>query len=249
MKRLLNELHCAEGDMLLADKPYGWTSFAVVAQWKKWTRAKIGHAGTLDPLASGLMILCTGSWTKKLTQLLGLPKEYTGIIRLGTTTPTYDLESMPENPMPFEQIDEASIRQLIQERFTGNIEQYPPHHSAIKQEGKPLYELARKGQAIEVKQRQVQITEWEIDASQLPEIHFRVVCSSGTYIRSLAHDIGQALGCGAFLQALRRTAIGPYRIEDAITMEEARPFYGSAMQARIISPKAFFSTTHNPAAE
>ncbi len=226
-----------QGEMILADKPYGWTSFAVVSQWKKWTKAKTGHAGTLDPLASGLMILCTGSWTKKLGTLLGLPKEYTGIIRLGAVTPTYDLESVPEPCGPWQHLTQADIQQAVK-TLTGDIIQYPPAHSAVKQDGKPLYELARKGHVVELKPRQATVSVFETDLSELPEIRFRIQCSSGTYIRSLANDLGKILGCGAYLQSLRRTSIGDYRIEDAFTLEEGKRFFGSAMNARIIVPKA-----------
>ncbi len=236
MKKSLEDLQVLEGEMLLIDKPYGWTSFGVVTQVKKWTKAKIGHAGTLDPLASGLVICCTGKMTKKLTELLGLKKEYTGIIHLGATTPTYDLESVPENPKDCNHLTTELIEEA-RRTFCGEIEQFPPIHSAIKQEGKPIYELARKGKEVIMKSRKVQIEEFEITEIKLPEIHFRIVCSSGTYIRSLAHDFGAALGCGGYLQALRRTAIGEHRIEDAYTMEEMSAYYGSMMNARIILPK------------
>lgn len=236
MKKSLKDLQVLEGEMLLIDKPYGWTSFGVVTQIKKWTKAKIGHAGTLDPLASGLVICCTGKMTKKLTELLGLKKEYTGIIHLGATTPTYDLESVTENPKDCNHLTMEQIEE-VRKTFCGEIEQFPPIHSAIKQEGKPVYELARKGKEVTMKSRKVLIEEFEITEARLPEIHFRVVCGSGTYIRSLAHDFGAALGCGGYLQALRRTAIGEYRIEDAYTMEEMGAHYGSMMNARIIMAK------------
>ncbi|MBU3676909.1 MAG: tRNA pseudouridine(55) synthase TruB [Chitinophagaceae bacterium] len=224
--------------MLLIDKPYGWTSFAVVAQLKRWTKAKIGHAGTLDPLASGLMICCTGKKTKLLGNLLGLPKEYTGIIRLGATTPTYDLESEPVPSGVSTLPNEAAIRaQAV--AMTGELTQFPPIHSALKQDGKPLYELARKGVDITVKLRTVQISAFDITAIQGPEVHFRITCSSGTYIRSMANDFGAALGCGGFLQALCRTAIGEYRLEEAYTIDEMAAHYGSKFNAKIIVPKVF----------
>ena len=224
--------------MLLIDKPYGWTSFAVVAQLKRWTKAKIGHAGTLDPLASGLMICCTGKKTKLLGNLLGLPKEYTGIIRLGATTPTYDLESEPVPSGVSTLPNEAAIRaQAV--AMTGELTQFPPVHSALKQDGKPLYELARKGVDITVKSRTVQISAFDITAIQGPEVHFRIACSSGTYIRSMANDFGAALGCGGFLQALCRTAIGEYRLEEAYTIDEMAAHYGSKFNAKIIVPKVF----------
>ncbi len=236
MKKSLDSLDHQEGAMILIDKPYGWTSFGVVAQLKKWTKAKIGHAGTLDPLASGLVICCTGKWTKKLTALLGLKKEYTGIIRLGETTPTFDLESVPENKQASEHITAEQIHQLAQQ-FTGDIEQFPPIHSAIKQEGKPVYELARKGQEVIMKSRRVTISRFDITHIDGNDIHFLIECSSGTYIRSIANDFGASLGCGAYLKALRRTAIGEYRIENAYTLDEMSAFYGSSMNARIILPK------------
>jgi tRNA pseudouridine55 synthase len=236
MKKKLQDLQVLEGEMFLIDKPYGWTSFGVVTQIKKWTKAKIGHAGTLDPLASGLVICCTGKLTKKLTELLGLKKEYTGIIHLGATTPTYDLESLPENPQDYQAITAAQIEE-VRKSFMGEIEQFPPIHSAIKQEGRPVYELARQGKEVVMKSRKATIEEFEITKISLPEIHFRIVCGSGTYIRTLANDFGKALGCGAYLQALRRTAIGDFRIEDAYSIEEMSAHYGSKMNAKIIVPK------------
>ncbi|MCC7029046.1 MAG: tRNA pseudouridine(55) synthase TruB [Chitinophagaceae bacterium] len=236
MKKDLQNLQYAEGEMLLIDKPYGWTSFGVVTQIKKWTRAKIGHAGTLDPLASGLVICCTGKLTKKLGELLGMKKEYTGIIHLGASTPTYDLESMPENTKDYQHISDAQIEE-VRKTFMGVITQFPPVHSAVKQEGKPVYELARKGKEVIMKSRQVTIEEFEITRIALPEIHFRIVCSSGTYIRSIAHDFGAQLQCGGYLQQLVRTAIGEYRLEQAYTIPEMGAHFGSIMNARLIEPK------------
>lgn len=238
-KQALEQIPFLEGATLLIDKPYGWTSFAVVAQLKKWTRAKIGHAGTLDPLASGLVICCTGKSTKTLGQLMGMDKEYTGIIRLGATTPTYDLESVPENIQTALHYQEEELL-AVRDTFLGQIEQLPPIHSAIKQDGKPIYEKARKGEEIVVKKRQVMIHSFELEKINLPEIHFRIRCSSGTYIRSMAHDFGQKLGSGAFLQALRRTAIGDYSIESAYTIEEMGQHFGFMMNARIIHPKVSY---------
>ena len=236
MKKNLASCNFIEGEMILMDKPYGWTSFGVVTQIKKWTRAKIGHAGTLDPLASGLVICCTGKLIKKLTDLLGQKKEYTGIIHLGATTPTYDLESFPTDEKDYSMVT-PSLLESVRKTFIGDITQFPPIHSAVKQEGKPVYELARKGKEVIMKSRVVHIEAFEITKLQLPEVHFRIVCGSGTYIRSLANDVGAALGCGAYLQALRRTAIGEYRIEDAYTIEEMSTYFGSTMQAKIIVPK------------
>ena len=239
MKKQLSALSYADGEMILVDKPYGWSSFGVVTQLKKWTHAKIGHAGTLDPLASGLVICCTGKFTKKLTALIGLDKEYTGIIRIGETTPTYDLESLPENKLDISHITEEMILQAV-EKFKGEITQFPPIHSAIKQAGKPVYELAREGKEVIMKSRQVMIHAFEITKIALPEIHFRIACGSGTYIRSMAFDLGAALGVGGFLQALRRTKIGEYCIEDAYTMEEMTAFFGTNMNIREISPKVIY---------
>jgi tRNA pseudouridine55 synthase len=239
LKKQLSAMSYIDGEMILIDKPYGWSSFGVVTQLKKWAHAKIGHAGTLDPLASGLVICCTGKFTKKLTALIGLDKEYTGIIRIGETTPTYDLESLPENKHDIAHITEEMILQSV-EKFKGEITQYPPIHSAIKQEGKPVYELAREGKEVIMKSRQVMIHEFEITRIALPEIHFRIACGSGTYIRSLAFDLGAALGVGGFLQSLRRTKIGEHHIEAAYTMEEMTTHFGTKMNIREISPKVIY---------
>lgn len=236
MKKKITELNFADGEMLLLHKPYGWTSFGLVTQIKKWTKAKIGHAGTLDPLAEGLMICCTGKWTKKLAGLIGLDKEYTGIIRLGETTPTYDLESLPENLHDISSISEENILEQI-EKFKGNIIQYPPVHSAIKQEGKPVYELARKGVEVTIQPRQVSIYQFDLVKKDGADIHFIIRCSSGTYIRSIANDVGKALGCGGYLKKLCRTAIGDFRLEDAYTVDELAEHFGSRMNAKIIQPK------------
>jgi tRNA pseudouridine55 synthase len=206
------------GAVLLVDKPLTWTSFDALNKIRKQIHTKIGHCGTLDPLATGLLICCTGKMTKSITQYQKQPKEYTGIFQIGATTPTFDLESEPTNPKPFEHISEEHIRLAVQQ-FTGNILQVPPIHSAIKKEGKRAYALAREGKEIKLDPRPVTISEFEITKITLPEIHFRVVCGTGTYIRSLAHDLGQALGCGAYLKALRRTKIGAFSVADAQTVE------------------------------
>ncbi len=236
MKKSLDTLNCLEGEMILIDKPYGWTSFGVVAQIKKWTKAKIGHAGTLDPLASGLVICCTGKWTKKLTALIGLKKEYTAIIQLGEVTPTYDLESLPQDKKDISNITDEMIHEAVKS-FTGEITQFPPIHSAIKQEGKPVYELARQGKEVIMKSRVVTISRFSITKIDLPEIHVDIECSSGTYIRSIANDLGAALGCGGYLKMLRRASIGEYKIEDAFSMDEMKDYYGSGMNVRMIVPK------------
>lgn len=208
-----------EGGVILVDKPYEWTSFDVIHKLRKQLKVKIGHAGTLDPLATGLLICCTGKFTKKISDYQKLPKEYTGIFHLGAVTPTYDLESEPENFAPYDAFTEEDIKNATKQ-FTGDIQQMPPIHSAIKKDGKRAYEYARAGKEIILEARPVQITEFEITFINLPEVHFRVVCSTGAYIRSLAHDFGQALGCGAYLQELRRTKIGEFNVVNAATPAE-----------------------------
>lgn len=207
------------GALLLVDKPLTWTSFDALNKIRKQIHTKIGHCGTLDPLATGLLICCTGKMTKSIIRYQKQPKEYTGIFRMGATTPTFDLESEPENPRPYEQLSNEAI-QLAVQQFTGDILQVPPIHSAIKKEGKRVYELAREGKEVKLDPRPVTISEFEITKIALPEIHFRVACSTGTYIRSLAHDFGRALGCGAYLKALRRTKIGAFSVAEAQTVEE-----------------------------
>ncbi len=208
-----------EGKVLLIDKPLHWTSFDVVRRLRSLLRIKkIGHAGTLDPLASGLLIVCTGRFTKQINAFMAKEKTYTGHFVLGAVTPTYDLESQPEQFKPFDQLSAAQLQEATRQ-FTGHILQYPPVYSAIKKNGSALYELARRGEAVDLEARPVTIASFEITHVNLPEVGFAVTCSTGTYIRSLAHDFGQALGCGAYLGSLRRTAIGDHRVEDAITLE------------------------------
>jgi tRNA pseudouridine55 synthase len=213
-----------KGGVILIDKPYKWTSFDAVNSIKIALRAKIGHAGTLDPLATGLLICCTGEMTKKISGYQQLPKEYAGILHLGATTPTYDLESEPENVKPFDHITEAKIHEAAK-KLTGDIMQVPPIHSAIKKDGKRSYDLARAGKEVVLEARAITIGEFEILSVKLPEIHFRVLCSTGTYIRSLAHDFGEILGCGAYLQELRRTRIGNFHVNDALTPQEWRDYW------------------------
>jgi tRNA pseudouridine55 synthase len=236
MKPLLSELDFVEGAMLLIDKPYGVTSFGVVNQLKKWTKAKIGHAGTLDPLASGLMICCTGKWTKKLQDLTGKDKKYTASICLGATTPTYDLESLPENFKPIAAIKNEDVEACVKS-FCGVIKQLPPIYSALKQDGVPLYKLARKGEKVIVKEREVTLYSIEIVEINFPTVVINIHCTSGTYIRSLAYDIGAMLGCGAYMSNLIRTEIAEYKLEDAYTMEEMIAHFGSQIQLRKIEPK------------
>jgi tRNA pseudouridine55 synthase len=205
-----------QGQVLLINKPLHWTSFDVVRRIRSAIGIKkVGHAGTLDPLATGLLIICTGKFTKKISEYTAQEKEYTGTFTLGAVTPTYDLESKPENLKSIENISLEKIKRTTQ-KFVGDILQIPPVHSAIKLDGKRMYELARKGQEVKLEPRKVFIKEFEITASSLPAVGFRVVCSTGTYIRSLANDFGQELGCGAYLSRLCRTRIGNFRLEEAL---------------------------------
>ena len=210
----------AEGQLLLVDKPLQWTSFDAVRKIRYLTKTKkVGHAGTLDPLATGLLIICTGKFTKKINEYMAQEKEYTGTITLGATTPTYDLESTPINYKPFEHINLEEL-EAATKQFTGPILQTPPIHSAIKKEGKRVYELARKGIDVKLEPRPVTIHTFEITKVEMPLVYFKVVCSTGTYIRSLANDFGAALGCGGYLSALCRTRIGAFELSDAKSMEE-----------------------------
>ncbi|MFI5196109.1 MAG: tRNA pseudouridine(55) synthase TruB [Chitinophagales bacterium] len=213
-----------KGGVILVDKPYKWTSFDAVNLIKITLGAKIGHCGTLDPLATGLLICCTGEMTKKISDYQQLPKEYTGIFHLGATTATYDLESEPTNIMPYKLITDQQIHDAAK-KLTGEIMQIPPIHSAIKKDGKRSYDLARAGIEVILEARPVIIGEFEVMAIKLPEVHFRVVCSTGTYIRSLAHDFGKLLGCGAYLQELRRTKIGNFNAKDALTPQEWKDYW------------------------
>ncbi len=208
-----------EGEVLLINKPLHWTSFDAVKKVRIATGVtKVGHAGTLDPLATGLLIICTGSFTKKINEYMGMEKEYTGSFTLGATTPTYDLESEPVNFTGTETITEEQLIATTTQ-FTGDILQVPPMFSAIKKDGKPLYLAARKGEDVVLEPRPVTISVFEITGVELPMVHFRVVCSTGTYIRSLANDFGKALGTGAYLSSLCRTRIGNFNVADAQTPE------------------------------
>lgn len=225
MKKLTPDLF-QNGHILLIDKPLHWTSFQAVnkIKWLLKTKLglkkiKVGHAGTLDPLASGLLIVCTGKATKQISELQGLFKEYTGTFYIGATTPSYDLETEIDCRFPTKHIDEALVEKA-RISFIGTIEQKPPIFSAIKKDGKRLYEHARKGEEIEIASRLITIHEFELTRVALPEIDFRTTCSKGTYIRSLAFDFGEMLQSGAHLTALRRTKIGSYTIENAISLEE-----------------------------
>lgn len=213
-----------EGQVLLIDKPLQWSSFQAVNKLKYVLKNhynlpkkfKIGHAGTLDPLASGLLIICTGKFTKRITAIQGQAKEYTGTFTVGATTPSYDLETEIDATFPTEHITPEIILETTKQ-FLGEIDQKPPVFSAIKKDGKRLYEHARAGEEVEISFRKTTIHEFEITRIALPEIDFRVVCSKGTYIRSLAFDFGTALNSGAYLSVLRRTKIGDYAVDNAIS--------------------------------
>ncbi len=209
-----------EGKVLLINKPLHWTSFDAVRKIRNIIRIKkVGHAGTLDPLATGLLIICTGKFTKKINEYQAKEKEYTGSFTLGAVTPTYDLENEPQDFKNFdfvtqELLDETAVK------FLGEIDQVPPIHSAIKQKGKPVYLAARKGHEVKLEPRKINIKEFEITKMELPVVFFKVVCTTGTYIRSLANDFGAALGCGAYLSSLCRTRIGEFTLEQSVTIEE-----------------------------
>lgn len=213
------------GQVLLIDKPLDWTSFQVVnkLRWairKKHNlkKIKVGHAGTLDPLATGLLVICTGKKTKEIQTFQGQEKVYTGTIVLGSTTPSYDLETEIDQTFPTEHISETLIHETTKQ-FIGDIQQFPPVFSAIKKEGKRLYEFAREGKEVEIQSRTINISEFEITQINGLQVDFRVVCSKGTYIRSLAHDFGKALNSGGHLSALRRTRIGDFSIENSQSID------------------------------
>ncbi|TVQ67943.1 MAG: tRNA pseudouridine(55) synthase TruB [Balneolaceae bacterium] len=209
------------GALILMDKPLHWSSFGVV----KYVRhrvppKKVGHAGTLDPLASGLLILCTGRATKVISQIQEMEKEYKAVVRFGASTPSYDAATEPDQFAEWEHITEAQIRELLENDFTGDIEQVPPMFSALKVKGKRLYEIARKGGVVKLEPRKVVIHAIDIDDLSLPEISLTIRCGKGTYIRSLAHDLGLKLGSRARLVSLRRTKTGSYDVENAVTPEQ-----------------------------
>jgi len=225
----------AEGQLLLVNKPYKWTSFDVVGKIRnafKPLKLKVGHAGTLDPLATGLLIICTGKMTKQIDTFQAQEKEYTGTMILGATTPSYDMETPEDQRFDISQITDEQIKAACAQ-FIGDITQYPPAHSAIKIDGERLYEKARRGEEVEKRLRPVTIKEFKITSIALPEIHFRVVCSKGTYIRSLIHDFGNALNNGAYLSRLRRTRSGNYKIEDAF---EVMDLVNTIRELKVISP-------------
>ncbi len=216
-----------EGQVLLIDKPLTWSSFQAVnklkyvlkRQYDLPKKFKIGHAGTLDPLATGLLIVCTGKFTKKITEIQSQAKEYTGTITLGATTPSYDMETQVDATYPTEHLTEALLLERTKQ-FLGEIDQKPPVFSAIKKDGIRLYEHARAGEAVEIQARKTTVYEFEITRIALPEVDFRICCSKGTYIRSLAYDYGNALESGGYLSVLRRTKIGDYSVDQALTPEQ-----------------------------
>lgn len=204
----------------MINKPIHWTSFDVVRKIRNLIKIKkVGHSGTLDPLATGLLIICTGKFTKKINEYMAREKEYTGSFTLGAVTPTYDLESEPQNFKDFDFVTKELLQETIK-KFLGEIDQVPPIHSAIKQEGKPVYLAARKGIDVKLEPRKITIKEFEITGFELPVIYFRVVCTTGTYIRSLANDYGTVLGCGAYLSSLCRTRIGEFTLHQSMTINE-----------------------------
>ncbi|HNP19075.1 MAG TPA: tRNA pseudouridine(55) synthase TruB [Fulvivirga sp.] len=208
------------GLVILVDKPLTWTSFDVVKKLRYHLKVKkIGHAGTLDPLATGLLILCTGKMTKQIEKYQAQEKEYTGKFTIGSTTPSYDLETEPQNEISIDHIRDTDIVAGAKQ-LTGTIDQIPPVFSAIKVDGKRAYKSAREGEDVVLKSRSVEVSVFEITNINLPEISFRIVCSKGTYIRSLARDFGEILGVGAYLSELRRTRIGEFDVSEAKSIEE-----------------------------
>lgn len=215
------------GEIIGIDKPLGWTSFDAVKRIRgaiqrrlNMKKFKVGHAGTLDPLATGVLIVCTGRSTRDIERLQNGTKEYIADIRLGATTPSFDLETEIDATYPFDHVTEEMIRQILPQ-FTGSILQVPPVFSAVKVDGKRAYKYARKGKDVELKPKQLQIEEIELISMQLPDIRLRIVCSKGTYIRALARDLGVALGSGAHLIALRRTRVGNMIIDNCLSIEDA----------------------------
>ncbi|MEW7278806.1 tRNA pseudouridine(55) synthase TruB [Aquimarina sp. 2201CG1-2-11] len=233
---MITEQDYKDGQIILIDKPLQWTSFQVVNKLRWLIRKsfnikkiKVGHAGTLDPLASGLLVICTGKFTKRIQEFQGQTKEYTGTITLGATTPSYDLETEIDKTFPIDDISDEMILNATS-HFLGEIEQYPPIFSALKKDGKRLYEYAREGEKVAINSRKIIINEFEITRINLPEVDFRVVCGKGTYIRSLAHDFGKHLNNGGHLTALRRTKIGSFLVENATTIESFESQLQSKME-------------------
>lgn len=216
----LQTLNYLDGQVILIDKPVNWTSFNVVSRIRRLTKVKkVGHAGTLDPLATGLLIVCTGKKTKEISDYQAQRKKYTGIITLGKSSPSMDLATeITETDLP-DNLNEEKIL-LVRNKFLGNIEQIPPMFSALKHNGKALYKFARAGKEVKREPRQVEIYSFDIKKIELPEIHFEISCSKGTYIRVIADDFGKEIGCGGVLSLLRRTEIGNFNVDDAFDLEE-----------------------------
>lgn len=233
---MLTDQDYKDGQVLIFDKPLEWTSFQLVNK-VRWLirknldikKIKVGHAGTLDPLATGLMIICTGKFTKRISEFMGQEKEYTGTITLGATTPSYDLETEVNERFSIDHITDEAIYAFAK-AYQGYIQQRPPIFSALKKEGKRLYEYARAGEEVEIPTREIHISSFEITRIELPEIDFKVRCSKGTYIRSLAYDFGQGLKSGAHLSKLRRTKIGEYDVDNAQTLDTFIEGIGAAFQ-------------------
>ena len=239
------------GELLLVDKPRGWTSFDVVNRLRYRLREltgvkriKVGHSGTLDPMATGLLLVATGKATKRLTALTGLPKGYTGTIRFGASTPSYDAETEVDATYPTGHLTRRAIEREIDAAFTGVIEQRPPAFSAIKVGGRRAYAAARRGEVVELPMRRVEVMSFAVTRCGLPDVDFAVEVSKGTYIRSLAHDLGRAVGSGAYLSALRRTSIGDYRVGDAYGLDALTDHLDALIAADRRSPPA---RSHPPA--
>lgn len=208
-------MNWTEGQFILIDKPSEWSSFDVVKKIRNRLKVKVGHAGTLDPLATGLLILATGKFTKRIEEVQGMDKSYEGIIELGKTTPSFDLETEFDSEQSTDTLTERDVLSVIEKSFKGRIEQYPPKHSAVKVGGVRAYKKARRQENVEVRPRQVTINDFKIKKFQNPEIHFQIACSKGTYIRSIANDLGKELGVGGYLKELRRISIGQFLVDDA----------------------------------
>lgn len=220
-RSILQDISFAEGAIILMDKDVGWSSFDVVKKIKGMLKVKkIGHAGTLDPAATGLLILCTGRATKSIEQIQELEKEYIGTVQLGASTPSYDAETETDQEADWEHISREQLESVLQNQFTGDIQQTVPPYSAVKVKGQRLYKSARKGEEVELKTREITIREIEVLQFNPPEVKLRIRCSKGTYIRSIAHDLGIALKSRGYLTSLRRTSIGPFHVDEALGVED-----------------------------
>ena len=215
-----------DGQFILIDKPKGWTSFDVVKKIRNRIKAKIGHAGTLDPLATGLLILATGKFTKRIDEVQGQDKWYEGIIEIGKTTPSYDLETEFDSDTPIDDITKENLV-AARDQLTGSIVQLPPSHSAVRIDGERAYKKARRREEVKMRPRNIEIHAFEITKVDLPDVYFRIHCSKGTYIRSMAFDFGKILGVGGYLKELRRTAIGDFQVDDAYKMDDFLTKYSS----------------------